>query len=93
MSGGVADREVAETNLRKSPEISDYFEIDLESRVEEAHVNFEPVQHEPVTAFRRLPKLEKDDDAAIGQIFGPHQPVNNPHEEVGIEVLVAEVTS
>ena len=28
MSGGVADREVAETNLRKSPEVSDYFEID-----------------------------------------------------------------
>jgi hypothetical protein len=93
LSGGVADREVAETNLRKSPDVSDYVEVDPESRVEEAHVTFGPVQHEPVTPFRRLPKFEKDDDAAIGQIFGPHQPVHNPHEEVGIEVLVAEITS
>jgi hypothetical protein len=93
VSGGVADCEVAETNLRKSPDVSDYFEVDPESRVEEAHVNFGPVQHQPVTPFRRLPELEKDDDAAIGQIFGPHQPVQNPHEEVWIEVLVAEITS
>jgi hypothetical protein len=91
--GGVADREVAKTNLRKSPEVSDYFEVDPESRVEEAYVDFVPVQHEPVTPFRRLPKLEKDHDSAIGQIFGPHEPVHNPHEEVGIEVLVAEITS
>ena len=93
MSGGVADREVAETNLRKSPDVSDYVEVDPESRVEEAHVTFGPVQHEPVTPFRRLPKLEKDDDSAIGQIFGPHQPVHDPHKEIGIEVLVAEIAS
>jgi hypothetical protein len=93
VSGGVANREVAKTNLRKSLEVSDYFEVDPESRVEEAYVNFLPVQHEPVTPFRRLPKLEKDDDSSIGQIFGPHQPVHHPHKEVGIEALVAEITS
>ena len=92
-SGGVANAEVAKTNVRKSPDIGDYFKVDPESRVEEAHVNFGPVQDEPVTPFRRLPKLEKDDDAVIRQIFRPHQPVQDPHEEVGIEVLVAEITS
>jgi hypothetical protein len=34
---------VAKTNLRKSPEVSDYFEVDPESRVEEAYVDFVPV--------------------------------------------------
>jgi hypothetical protein len=84
---------VAKADIGKRSEIRKYFEVDPESRVKEAHVHFRLVQDEPVTPFGRLPKFEKDDDAAIGQIFGPHQPVNNPHEEVGIEVLVAEVTS
>jgi hypothetical protein len=93
VSGGVANREVAKTNLRKSLEVSDYFEVDPESRVEEAYVNFLPVQHEPVTPFRRLPKLEVDSDTVIRQIFCPYQPVQDPHEEVRIKVLVAEITT
>jgi hypothetical protein len=40
-----------------------------------------------------LSKSEEDDDATIGQIFDPYQPVHNPHEEIGIEILVAEIMS
>jgi hypothetical protein len=84
---------VAEANIRKSSDIGHYFEVDLESRVEEAHVNFRAVQNEPVTPFRCLPKLDVDDDAVIREIFCPYQPVQDPHEEVGIKVLVAEITT
>ena len=84
---------VAKANVRKSPDIGDYFKVDPESRVEEAHVNFGPVQDEPITPFRRLPKLEVDNDTVIGQIFCPYQPVQDPHEEVRIKVLVAEITT
>jgi hypothetical protein len=84
---------VAEANVCKSPDIGDYFEVDPESRVEEANVNFRPLQDEPVTPFRCLPKLDVDDDAVIREIFCPHQLVQDPHEEVGIKVLVAEITT
>ena len=63
------------------------------TRVEEANVNFRPLQDEPVTPFRCLPKLDVDDDAVIREIFCPYQPVQDPHEEVGIKVLVAEITT
>ena len=72
---------------------SPYFKVHAESRIEEAHVNFGLVEDEPVTPFRRLPKLEVDDDTVIRQIFCPYQPVQDPHEEVRIEVLVAEITT
>jgi hypothetical protein len=84
---------VAEANIRKSPDIGDYFEVDLESRVEEAHVNFRTVQDEPVTPFRCLLELDVDNDAVIREIFCPYQPVQDPHEEVGIKMLVAEITT
>jgi len=92
-NSGVSDREVAETNICKGPEIGDNFKIDPESRVEEAHVNLGPVQHEPVTPFRRLPKLKKNDSPVIWQIFLPHQPMQDPYKEIRIEVLVAKVAS
>jgi hypothetical protein len=84
---------VAEANVCKSPDIGAYFEVDPESRVEEAHVNFRPFQDEPVTAFRCLPKLDVDDDAVIREIFCPYQPVQDPHEEIRIKVLVAEIAA
>ena len=84
---------MAEANVCKSPDIGDYFEVDPESRVEKAHVHFGPTQDEPVTPFRCLPKLDVDDDAVIGEIFYPHQPSQDPYEEVGVKVLVAEITA
>ena len=84
---------MAEANVCKSPDIGDYFEVDTESRIEKAHVNFRPLQDEPVTPFRCLPKLDVDDDAVIREIFFPYQPVQDPYEEVGIKVLVAEITT
>jgi hypothetical protein len=92
-TGGIGDAEVAKANVRKSPHIGGYFKVDPESRVEEAHINFEPIQDEPVAPFWRLPELEEDDDPMIGQILLPHQPVQDPDDEVGVEVLVPEVTS
>ena len=69
---GIADREVAKTDICKGPEIGNNFKIDPESRIEEAHVNLGPVQDEPVTPFRCLPKLKKNYDPVIRQIFLPH---------------------
>ena len=84
---------MAEANICKSPDIGDYFEVDPESWVEEAHVNLRTVQDEPVTPFRCLPKLDVDDDAVIREIFCPYQPAQDPYEEVGIKMLVAEITT
>jgi hypothetical protein len=84
---------VAETNVCKSPDVGDYFEVDPESRVEEAHVNFGPLQDEPVTPFRCLPKLDVDDDAVIREIFYPYQPAQDPYEKVGVKVFIAEITT
>jgi hypothetical protein len=50
---GIADREVAETDICKGPEIGNNFKIDSESRIEEAHVNLWPVEDEPVTPLLR----------------------------------------
>jgi hypothetical protein len=69
---GIADREVAETDICKGPEIGNNFEIDSESRIEEAHVNLWPVEDEPVTPLRCLPKLKKNYGPVIRQIFLPH---------------------
>jgi hypothetical protein len=90
---GFANVNVPKANIRKSPDIGDYFKVDPESRIEEAHVNVGLVQDEPVMPFQRLPKLEVDDDTVIRQIFCPYQPVQDPHEEVWIKVLVAEITT
>ncbi len=84
---------MAKTNVCKGSEIGDDFKVDPESRVEEAHVNLWPVEDEPITPFRFLPKFEKKDGPVIRQIFLPHQPVQDPYQEVGVEVLVAEITS
>ena len=46
---GIANSNVAKASVRKGPDVGDYFKVDSESRVEEAHVNFGPVQDEPVT--------------------------------------------
>jgi hypothetical protein len=91
--GGIGDAEVAEANVRKRPDIGDYFKVDPESRVEKAHINLGPIQDEPVAPFRRLPKLEKDDDPVIRQIFLPHQPMQDPYDEIGVEVIVSEITT
>lgn len=69
---GIADREVAETDICKGPEIANNFKVDPESRIEEAHVNLWPVEDEPVTPLRCLPKLKKNYDPVIRQIFLPH---------------------
>jgi hypothetical protein len=69
---GIANSEVAKANIRKGPDIGEYFEVDPESRVEETHVNFGPVQDEPVAPLRCLPKLEVDDHAVIRQICCPY---------------------
>ena len=69
---GITDREVAETDICKGPEIGNNFKIDPESRIEEAHVNLWPVEDEPVTPLRFLPKLKKNYDPVIWQIFLPH---------------------
>lgn len=90
-TNGIGDGKVAEANVRKSPDIGDYFKVDLESRVEEAYINFGPIQDEPVAPFRRLPELEEDDDPVIRQIFLPHQPMQDPHDEIGVEVRVPEI--
>ncbi len=61
--------------LRGVPRI----EIDSESRIEEAHVNLWPVEDEPETPLRCLPKLKKNYGPVIRQIFLPHMgaaPVN-----------------
>ena len=92
-SGGIANAKMAKTNICKGSDIGDDFKVDPESRVEEAHVNIGPIQYEPITPFRFLLKLKKKDDSVIRQIFLPHQPVQNPYQEVGVEVLVAEITS
>jgi hypothetical protein len=84
---------MAKTNVCKGSDIGEDFKVDPESRVEEAHVNIGPIQYEPITPFRFLLKLEKQDDSVIRQIFLPHQPVQDPYQEVGVEVLVAEITS
>lgn len=83
-NSGIANREVAETNIRKGPEIGDDFKVRPKSWVNEAHVNLGPVQDEPVSPFRCLPKLGKNDDSVIRQIFLPHQPVQGPYQEVGV---------
>ena len=57
---------MAETNARKGTDVGDHLDIDAESWVKKAYVNFRPVEHQPVTPFGHLSKLEKDDDAAIG---------------------------
>ena len=69
---GIVDREVAETDICKGPEIGNNFKINLESRIEEAHVNVWPVKDEPVTPLRCLPKLKKNYDPLSRQIFLPH---------------------
>ncbi len=68
-TGGIADAKVAKTDIRKSPKIGDNFKVDLESRVEEAHVDLRLLEDEPVTPFRLLPKLEENNDPVIRQIF------------------------
>ena len=82
-------RQISASALRSAT----YFEVDPESRVKEAHVNFRPVQNKPVTPFGRLPKLKEDHHPVIRQIFSPYQFVQNPHEEVGIKMLVAEIAA
>jgi hypothetical protein len=69
---------MAKTNIREIPNIGDYFEVNPESRVEEAHVAYRPIQDEPVAPFWCLSKLEVDDDAVSWQIFRPYQPVQDP---------------
>lgn len=91
--GGVAGADMAQANVCQSPEFGYDFKINLEARIKKAHVNLGPAQHEPVAPLRRLTKLEQDDNPAIRQIFGSHQPAQYPHEIVGVEVIVAEVTA
>lgn len=92
-SSGILNREVAETNICKRPEFGENFKIGPESRVEQTHVNLGSVQDEPITPFRCLPKLEKNNSPMIWQIFFPHQPMQHPYEEIWIKVLVAKVAS
>ena len=84
---------MAEANIGQSPEIRDDFEVDPESRVKEAHVHFRLVQDEPVTPFGRLPKLKEDDHPVTGQVFSSYQLVQDPHQEVGIKVLIAKIAA
>jgi len=84
---------MAKTNVCKGSEIGDDFKVGPESRVEEAHVNIGAIQYEPITPFLFLSKLEEKDGSVIRQIFLPHQPVQDPDQKVGVEVLVAEITS
>jgi hypothetical protein len=42
-SDSIANSNVAKANIRKNPDIGDYFEVAPESGIEEAHVNFRPV--------------------------------------------------
>ena len=84
---------MAKADIGKRSEIRKYFEVDPESRVKEAHVNFGPVQNQPVTPFGGLPKLKEDNYPMIRQIFFPHQLVQDPHEEVGIKMLVPEIAA
>ena len=69
---GIADCEVAKTDIRKGPELGSNFKIDPESRIEEAHVNLWPVEDQPVTPLRCLPKLKENYDPVIRQVFLPH---------------------
>jgi hypothetical protein len=92
-TNGIGDGKVAEANVRKSPDIGEYFQVDLVSRVEEAHINFGRIQDEPVAPFRRLLELEEDDDPVIRQILLAHQPMHDPDDEIGVKVLVSEITT
>ena len=89
----IAELEMAEANIRKRSDIADYFQVHAEPRVEEAHVDFGPVQDKPVTPFGRLPESEIDDNPAIRQILRPHQLVQHPNNKIGVQVLIAKITT
>jgi len=63
---------VAETDICKGPKWGNNFKSDPKSGIEEAHGNFWPLEDEPVTPLRCLPKLKKNYDPLIRQIFLPH---------------------
>ena len=90
---GIGDAEVAKANIRKSPDVGDDFKIVPESRIEQAYINFGPIQDEPVAPFWRLVKLEEDNHPVIRQIFLAHQPMQHPDEVIGVKVLVSEITT
>jgi hypothetical protein len=89
----ITEPQVAKADIGKRSEIREYFEVDPEPRVKEAHVNFGPVQNQPVTPLGSLPKLKEDNHPVIRQVFSPHQLVQDPHEEVRVEMLVAEIAA
>ena len=90
---GITEPEVAKANIGKCSEVRDHLEVDPESRVKEANVNFVPVQDKPVTPFGCLPELKEDNDPAVGQVFSAYQLVEHPHQEVRIKVFVTQIAA
>jgi len=87
----ITELKVAKANIGERSKIREYLEIDFVPRVKETHVNLGSVQNKPITPFGRLTKVKEDNHPVIWQVFSPHQLVQDPHEEVRVQVLITEI--